>query len=60
MTEADIVEFPLKYKHGGKVSKLTIIKSGESRDIVNYDRGWEAELTGKGLSLVQIDSPVCD
>jgi hypothetical protein len=27
---------------GGKVSKLTIRKFGESRDIVNYDRGWDA------------------
>ena len=25
---------------GGKVSKLTIRKLGESRDVLNYDRGW--------------------
>ena len=26
---------------GGKVSKLTIRKLGESRDLCNYDRGWD-------------------
>lgn len=25
----------------GRVSKLTIRKLGESRDLVNYDRGWD-------------------
>jgi len=25
----------------GRISKLTIRKLGESRDIVNYDRGWD-------------------
>ena len=28
---------------GGKVSKLTIRKIGESRDLCNYDRGWDVE-----------------
>jgi len=28
---------------GGKVSKLTIRKLGESRDLCNYDRGWDIE-----------------
>lgn len=27
----------------GKVSKLTIRKLDESRDLVNYDRGWDVE-----------------
>ena len=26
---------------GGKISKLTIRKLNDSRDIVNYDRGWD-------------------
>ena len=26
---------------GGRVSKLTIRRVGESRDICNYDRGWD-------------------
>ncbi len=26
---------------GGRISKLTIREVGESRDIVNYDRGWD-------------------
>lgn len=26
---------------GGKISKLTIRKWNDSRDIVNYDRGWD-------------------
>jgi len=29
--------------NGGKVSKLTIRKVGESRDLCNYDRGWDIE-----------------
>ena len=28
---------------GGKVSKLTIRKVGETRDLCNYDRGWDVE-----------------
>lgn len=28
---------------GGKVSKLTIRKVGESRDLCNYERGWDIE-----------------
>ena len=27
--------------NGGRISKLTIRKAGETRDIVNYDRGWD-------------------
>lgn len=27
----------------GKISKLTIRKVGESRDLCNYDRGWDVE-----------------
>lgn len=28
---------------GGRISKLTIRKVGESRDLCNYDRGWDVE-----------------
>ena len=28
---------------GGKVSKLSIRRLGESRDLCNYDRGWDVE-----------------
>jgi len=28
---------------GGKVSKLTIRKLGETHDLCNYDRGWDVE-----------------
>ena len=27
--------------NGGKISKLTIRKLGEKRDVCNYDRGWD-------------------
>jgi hypothetical protein len=27
----------------GRISKLTIRKAGESRDLCNYDRGWDIE-----------------
>jgi len=27
--------------NGGRVSKLTIRKVGEAKDLVNYDRGWD-------------------
>jgi len=30
---------------GGKVSKLTIRKVGETKDLANYDRGWDIEPT---------------
>ncbi len=30
---------------GGKISKLTIRKVGETRDLCNYDRGWDIEPT---------------
>ncbi len=29
---------------GGKISKLTIRRVGETRDLCNYDRGWDIEL----------------
>jgi len=29
--------------NGGKVSKLTIRKLNDSRNLVNYDRGWDIE-----------------
>ena len=32
---------------GGKISKLTIRKVGETRDLCNYDRGWDIEPTGQ-------------
>jgi len=28
---------------GGKISKLTIRKLSETRDLCNYDRGWDIE-----------------
>jgi hypothetical protein len=39
---------------GGKVSKLTIRKVGESRDIVNYDRGWDIEPTDEVRAVYDI------
>ena len=30
---------------GGRISKLTIRKLDESRDLVNYDRDWDVEPT---------------
>ena len=27
----------------GKISKLTIRKAGENKDLCNYDRGWDIE-----------------
>ena len=32
---------------GGKISKLTIRKVGETRDLCHYDRGWGIEPTGQ-------------
>ena len=29
--------------NGGKISKLTIRKVGETRDLCSYDRGWDIE-----------------
>jgi hypothetical protein len=37
---------------GGRISKLTIRKVGESRDIVNYDRGWDASPTTDEVKVV--------
>jgi hypothetical protein len=28
---------------GGKISKMTIRRVGENRDLCNYDRGWDIE-----------------
>lgn len=28
---------------GGRISKLTIRKHGQTRDLCNYDRGWDME-----------------
>ena len=28
---------------GGRISKLTLRKFGETRDLCNYDRGWDIE-----------------
>jgi hypothetical protein len=39
---------------GGKVSKLTIRKVGESRDLCNYDRGWDIEPTGEVKAVYAI------
>ena len=32
---------------GGRISKLTIRKVSESRDLCNYDRGWDVEPADK-------------
>ena len=29
--------------NGGKISKLTIRKVGETRDLCHYDRGWDTD-----------------
>jgi len=39
---------------GGKVSKLTIRKVGESRDLCNYDRGWGIEPTDEVKAVYTI------
>jgi predicted secreted protein len=39
---------------GGKVSKLTIRKVGESRDVANYDRGWDKEPTEEVMAVYAI------
>ena len=39
---------------GGKVSKLTIRKLGETRDLCNYDRGWDIEPTDEVKTVYEI------
>ena len=39
---------------GGKVSKLTIRKVGEARDLCNYDRGWDIEPTEEVTAVYAI------
>ncbi|MDR1002067.1 MAG: hypothetical protein LBL82_02195 [Oscillospiraceae bacterium] len=39
---------------GGKISKLTIRKVGESRDLCNYDRGWDVEPTDEVKAVYAI------
>ena len=39
---------------GGKISKLTIRKVGESRDLCNYDRGWDVEPDGEVVTVYAI------
>ena len=39
---------------GGKVSKLTIRKLGETRDLCNYDRGWDIEPTDEVKTVYDI------
>jgi hypothetical protein len=39
---------------GGKISKLTIRKIGESRDLCNYDRGWGKEPTDEVKAVYAI------
>ena len=39
---------------GGKVSKLSIRRLGESRDLCNYDRGWDVEPTDEVKAVYDI------
>ena len=39
---------------GGKVSKLTIRKLGETRDLCNYDRGWDIEPTDEVKTVYEV------
>ena len=39
---------------GGKVSKLTIRKLGETRDLCNYDRGWDIEPANEAKAVYAI------
>lgn len=39
---------------GGRISKLTIRKVGESRDLMNYDRGWDIKPEGEVLAVYAI------
>ena len=39
---------------GGKVSKLTIRKFGETKDICNYERGWDVEPTEEVIAVYEV------
>ncbi len=39
---------------GGRISKLTIRKFGESCDLCNYDRGWDVEPEGEVKAVYAI------
>lgn len=39
---------------GGRISKLSIRKVGENRDLVNYDRGWDVKPEGEVLAVYAI------
>ncbi len=39
---------------GGRVSKLTIRRYGESRDLANYDRGWDIEPADEVRAVYEI------
>jgi hypothetical protein len=39
---------------GGKISKLTIRRHGESHDLVNYDRGWDVEPADEARAVYAI------
>ncbi len=39
---------------GGRISKLTIRRLGEDRDLVNYDRGWDKEPTGETKAVYEL------
>jgi len=39
---------------GGKISKLTIRKNNENRDLCNYDRGWDVEPENEVITIYSI------
>ena len=39
---------------GGKISKLTIRKLESTKDLVNYDRGWDVEPTDEIMAVYGI------
>jgi len=39
---------------GGRISKLTLRKVGESSDVVNYDRGWDIKPTDEVKAVYTI------
>ena len=39
---------------GGKISKLTIRKFGETRDLCSYDRGWDIKPTDEVKAVYTI------
>ena len=39
---------------GGKISKLTIRKLNETRDLCNYDRGWDIEVADEVKAVYAI------